>query len=215
MTELEIIIDSPIGALLFVSAAISVFVILAILILKKGTGVHSILGYVYFFGIAFSNYASSMAYYEGLIPLSTIIISLPVSTTFLIMGIAFIFPIEKTKFRIKAHIISLSIATVAFLLGMTTQWYHFKVSIIDLVQWNDLRALLVLFLPLLVIGLFTVIHFLNEVPNILSRYRNVIKDEGEEEKRSQDETILQSIRTRSNSEIIYKEVGEELDFQKQ
>ena len=174
---------------------------------------HSILGYLYFFGIGFTNYASAMAFYEGLIPLSTIIISLPTSTTFLIMGIAFIFPAVKTEFKIKAHIICMTIATTAFLLGITTKWYHFKVSIIDIFQWSDLRTLFVFFLPIFVIALFTAIHFLYEVPSIYSRYNKVIKNQEKVEEDAPDITNVHSQGTRSNSEIIYKEETEQVEFQ--
>ena len=198
--------DSPIGALLFVSAAISVFALLSILIMRKGTETHSIAGYVYFFSIAFANYASAMAFYEGLIPLSTILISFPLSTFFLILGIVFIYPKEKTKFRIKAHILSMMTATVAFLQGITTQWYHFKISLLDVLQWNDIRALFVLSLPILVIGIFAVLHFMNEVDNIYLRYSTKQNNEEKSiEANVHNIDLNHSIQTRSNTEVIYKE----------
>lgn len=206
MTELDIIIDSPIGALLFVSEAISVFVLLAILILKKGAEVHSILGYIYFFGIGFTNYASAMAYYEGMIPASTFMATMPISTLFLIMGIVYILPKEKTKFKIRAHIICMIISSVAFSFSFITQWYHFKVSLLEIFQWADLRDILVLIFPILVIGLFTALHFLSNSHDIYKKYS--IEQKNEEDSLQidfQEKIVPPQFSSRQDSEVIYKQ----------
>ena len=205
MTKLDIMIDTPIGALMMVSGTITVFILLGILIMRKGTETHSVLGYLYFFGMGFANYASAMSFYEGLIPSSAIIISLPLSTIFLILGIIFIIPNKKNEFRIKAHVISMIVATVAFCFGIITKWYHFKISALDIFQWSDLRSIFTLSLPLLVIGVLSAIHFLSETQSIYLKY---LTAEIDAQKDFAMEVELESpvpiVSSRRDSEIIYK-----------
>lgn len=212
MTELEIIIDTPIGALLFVSSVISVFAMIAILILKKGTESHNILGYLYFFGIGFTNYASTMAYYDGLLPISTIMVSVPISTLFMIMGIVLIIPREKTEKRIKGHIICMIVTTAAFSFGIITQWYHFKISILSIFQWADFRAVGVFSLPLLVIGFLTALHFLSDAHNLSLKYlRASVNEEESISSDAEIELTPQVVSSRPNSDIIYQK--EEVDIE--
>ena len=162
MSNLDIFIDTPIGALFFVCGAISVFVILAILILKKGTDNHKVLGYVCFFGLSFTNYAAAMAYYEGYLPHLAVVFTIPISTISMILGLLAIIPKRKTKFRISLHILSMIISTVTVIFGVVINWYHFTVSALDIFSWGDFRAILVLAAPFFGIGVLLLIHFLSQ-----------------------------------------------------
>ena len=76
-----------------------------------------------------------------------------------------------------------------------------------MLQWNDLRAIIVLFLPVLVIGFITALHFLNEVPHIYSRYidaMNKNKEIPEAVDKSQNSIPSHPIHTRLNTEVIYR-----------
>ncbi len=211
MTALDLIIDSPIGALFFVSATISLFALLSILILRKGTETHNVLGYLYFFGIGFANYASAMAYYQGLLPVSAVIISVPISTPFLILGIVFIMPQEKSAFRIKGHILSMIIATIAFTSGIMTQWYHFKVALLDVFNWANFQSVLLLFLPLLGIGFLTALHYLSEAENLSMKYIGKPAAIVKQDTKNVEIEIITPPRIRSShdSDIIYQDENTE------
>lgn len=213
MTELEILIDTPIGGLLFVSGTISIFVILAILIMKKGTETHNIMGYLYFFGLGFTNYAATMSYYEGLLPLATVIISVPISTLFLVIGLVSIMPKSKSSARIKWHIASMIIATCAFTFGLVSQLYHFKINALDAISGTGAKELLILTAPILLLGFLLVQHFYSIVPQLLWRYSS-------RESKVGDKTIEETpvalpttidVSSRQDSKIIYTE--EQMEFE--
>ena len=214
MTELDILIDSPIGALFIVGSSISVFAILAILVLRKGTGLHSMLGYFYLFGIGFSNYAAIMSNYEGMLPATTIIVSAPFSSLFLVLGIVFIIPKEKSALRIKAHVISMMISSVAFGFGVITQWYHFNVSLLHILRWPDVRSVMILSMPLFVIGLITTLHFMFNRQDKYLKVSSRVKDIKEEiSKTIREEITSVPVSSRTNSEIIYQEEAKKTESQ--
>jgi len=152
MSELQTLIDTPIGAVFFVSGAISVFILLLIFLLRKGSDLHGILGYIYFFGLAFSNYAAAMAFYGDLLPLASIAITIPISTISLVIGLAAIIPNNKSLLRIRVHIFSVCISTISVSLGTLINWYHFNIGLLDAFRWMDLGSLALLSAPVLVVG---------------------------------------------------------------
>jgi len=159
MTDLDNLINTPIGAVFFVSGAISVFVLLAIFILKKGTEMHSVLGYIYMFGLSFANYAAAMAYYDGLLPLSAVILTVPLSTVSLVAGLLAIVPKNKSTYRIRVHIISMVCSTVAVLLGTLINWYHFQVNLLHAIDLVALFELVLLSIPILLVASTLILHF--------------------------------------------------------
>lgn len=203
MSELEVLINTPIGALFFVCGAISVFVLLAIFMLKKGTELHNVLGYIYFFGLSFANYAAAMAYYEKLLPLASVIITIPLATISLVVGLVTIIPKEKTRIRIKIHIISMICSTVSVLFGTTINWYHFNINPLHVYEWGDLFSITILSSPILILGVIIGLHFTTDVKYYEERYKKRIDSELDME---EEKVVI--VDKRRGSEIIYKEIGE-------
>ena len=152
MSDLQVLVNSPIGAVFFVCGAISVLVLLAIFMLKKGNDLHSVLGYLFFFGLCFANYSATISYYEGYLPLAAISLTIPASTFSLVLGLAAIIPSSKSLLRIRIHIVSSCIAATSVCLGTMINWYHFNVVPLDIFRWDDFSYLATLSVPLLIVG---------------------------------------------------------------
>ncbi len=161
MSELQSLIDTPIGGVFFVSGAISLFILLFIFMLKKGNDLHSILGYIYFFGLCFANYAAAMAFYEGLLPLSAVAFTIPISTISIILGLASIVPTTKSLMAIRVHIISMCASSLSIVIGTLINWYHFNINLLVVFRWSDFGSLLVLISPILLVGGLITIYFLS------------------------------------------------------
>ena len=164
------LIDTPIGALLFVSGAIACFVLIILLAFRKGSGKHMTAGYIFVFAIAFFNYAVTSAYYQSLVPLASIMFSTPISIISTVIGLAAIIPNQKSKFRLIVHIISMMVSASAFVFGVIVNWYHFKVSLLNVFAWSDFSSILVLSLPIFVIGSILVLHYLTSLESYLVHF---------------------------------------------
>jgi len=174
MSELKSLIDTPIGGVFFVSGAISLFILLFIFILKKGNDLHSILGYIFFFGLCFANYAAAMAYYQGLLPFSAVVFTVPTSTISIILGLASIVPVKKSLMAIRVHIISMCACTVSLLIGTVINWYHFNVNILEVFEWSDFGALTALVLPIILVGSLITIYFLSTAKNYFNKIHGIV-----------------------------------------
>ena len=152
MSEVQVLINSPIGAVFFVSGAISVLVLLGIFILKKGNDLHRILGYIFFFSLCFANYSAAMSYYEGYLPLAAVSITVPVSSISLFLSLASIIPASKSLLRIRVHIVSSCISATSVGLGTMINYYHFNLLPLDIFRWNDFAYLVMLSIPIFIIG---------------------------------------------------------------
>ena len=173
MSELDVLINSPLGALFFVSGAISVFILLTIFVLKKGTEIHSLLGYIYFFGLCFANYAAAMAFYQGLLPLPAIAFTIPTSTLFIILGLASIIPKQKSTIRIKIHVVSMVCSTICVLLGTLINWYHFNITILDVFRWSDLTSILIMSAPIFALSILLMKQFLTNVESYIIKKQDL------------------------------------------
>jgi len=161
MSEIDALINAPIGAIFFVSGAISVFFLLSIFILKKGTDLHSVLGYVYFFGLSFSNYSAAMAYYEGLLPFPAVAFTVPTTTLFIVLGLASIVPKSKSLQRIRIHIVSMICSSMCVLFGTLINWFHFNITPLDVFRWSDFFSLAILSAPVIGLAILLIIQFLS------------------------------------------------------
>jgi len=205
MSDIDILIDTPIGALFFVSGAISAFAVLAIFAIRKGTETHSVLGYFFLFSLSFFNYASATASYQGLLPMTSTLFSAPISMLSIILGLVAIMPKVKTKLRICLHVIFMMTSISAFFFGAVINWYHFKVSLLNIFQWSDLGSVLVLSMPIFVIAALLGLHYLSYIDNYLLKYSTKkAVDQISDTSRNKSNAI----KSRSNSNIIYKEKDE-------
>lgn len=152
MSEFKVLIDTPIGAVFIVSSAISVFIMLLIFMLKKGSDLHGVLGYIYFFGLTFCNYAAAMACYEGLLPFAAVVFSLPISTISLIIGMAVVIPSKKSLLRVKVHIVATCISSISVITSSLFYWYHFNISLLDSFKLIDTWSLALLASPVFLVG---------------------------------------------------------------
>jgi len=160
MSDLQIICNSPIGALFFVSGSISVFVLLAIFIIKKGNDLHSILGYLFFFCLCFTNYSAAISYYEGYLPLAAVSVTVPVSMLSIILSLGSIISSSKSLLRIRIHVVFSCISAVSIIQGAIINWYHFNISPLDIFRWTDFNYLLMISIPVIMIGTIFGFYFM-------------------------------------------------------
>ncbi len=202
MSEIDILIDTPIGALFFVSGALSAFAVIALFVLRKGTETHSVLGYFFLFSLSFFNYASSTATYQGLLPMASTFFSGPISMVSIILGLIVIMPKAKSKTRVCLHVILMITSISAFFFGVVVNWYHFRVSLLNIFQWSDLGSVLVLSMPIFVIAALLGLHYLSYIDNYLQK-TSTKKADGQINYSTSRES--NAIKSRSNNDIIYKE----------
>lgn len=202
MTDLQILINTPLGAVYFVSSTIALFVLLAIVILKKGNDVHSILGYLFFFSLCFANYAAAVSYYEGYLPFAAISVVLPVSTISLFVGLVSIVPKSKSLFRIRIHIVSTCVSITSVFLGILINWYHFKVISLDIISRNDFTYLITLTAPILVMGAILSFYFFIQSNSYFEVFSTESKDV---ELIYQDATAKSKVGVRTQTPLIIGE----------
>jgi len=185
MSKVQELINSPIGAVFFVSGAISVLVLLSIFILKKGNDLHRILGYIFFFGLSFANYSAAISYYEGYLPLAAVSITVPVSSISLFLSLASIIPASKSLLRIRIHIVFSCISATSVGLGTMINYYHFSVLPLDKFRWNDFAYLGMLSIPIFIIGGIIGFYFI-----LKSSSYHVLVPKTNGQNKSKDDLIL-------------------------
>jgi len=208
VSELENIINTSIGALFFVSGAIAVLIMLMIFILKKGTDLHNVLGYIYFFGLSFANYAAAMAYYDSLLPLASVLFTVPISTIALIIGLASIIPKHKSTFRIRLHIVAMVISTTVVAFGSLINWYHFNVDLLYLVKYDSAIHLAMLSMPLILIACMIIFHYVWNVEAYMQHFNSRFEDVKDDGKSALDKPIREGL------DVIYKSYDASLPEQK-